>query len=71
VYNRGAMTLHALRTTVGDEKFFTILKTWAAEKAGGTGTSKQFIEVAERISGQELDRLFDAWLYQPVRPAKP
>ena len=29
VYKRGALLLHALRRTVGDEAFFTILRTWA------------------------------------------
>ena len=37
VYVRGAMTLHALRVTVGDEDFFTILKAWAARE-GATAT---------------------------------
>ena len=30
VYLRGAMTLQALREKIGDEKFFTILRTWTA-----------------------------------------
>src|SRR4051794_7182602 len=30
VYDRGAMTLQALRATVGDARFFTILRAWAA-----------------------------------------
>jgi hypothetical protein len=28
VYNRGAMTLQALREKVGDKRFFSILQTW-------------------------------------------
>ena len=31
VYKRGALTLHALRLTVGDDAFFALLKDWVAE----------------------------------------
>ena len=36
VYMRGAMTLQQLRLTVGDEKFFRILRRWAARIAVAT-----------------------------------
>jgi hypothetical protein len=62
VYGRGAMTLHALRREVGDAKFFRILKTWAAEQAGGTVTTREFIKLAERIARRDLDPLFKVWL---------
>ena len=69
VYFRGAMTLQALRTAVGDDAFFQILRTWAAEHRYGDATTAQFIALAERISGQELDELFTTWLYTPGKPA--
>ena len=62
VYGRGAMTLHALRKTVGDQKFFKILQTWAAEHAGGNVTTRQFIDTAERIAKKDLDPFFANWL---------
>jgi peptidase M1-like protein/immune inhibitor InhA-like protein len=68
VYTRGGMTLHALRLRVGDAAFFRILKTWAAAHAGGNVSTPQFIAWAERISGQQLDDLFTAWLYTPSKP---
>jgi aminopeptidase N len=71
VYYRGAMTLHALRLTVGDEKFFRILKTWAAEKRNGNATTAEFVAVAERVSGAELSALFDDWLFGKGRPEHP
>jgi aminopeptidase N len=69
VYQRGAMTLHALRVRIGDEPFFRLLKQWVSENAGGTVTTKRFIALAERVSGQQLDGLFDAWLYTPKKPS--
>ena len=57
------MTLHALRLAVGDDDFFEILQTWAADHAGGNVTTDEFIALAESISGQELDELFETWLF--------
>ena len=71
VYQRGGMTLHALRVAVGDKAFFEIVKTWAAEKRDGTATTAEFVALAERISGKQLDALFDAWLYGTKKPALP
>ena len=69
IYNRGAMTLHALRLEVGDQDFFRILKRWIASQAGGHVTTDEFIALAERVSGQQLDELFDVWLFTPEKPA--
>ncbi len=71
IYVRGAMTLHQLRVTVGDADFFSILRRWATSRAGGNVTTRQFIRLAERISGQDLDALFDVWLFTPEKPALP
>jgi hypothetical protein len=71
VYFRGAMTLQVLRTTVGDHDFFKILKVWAQSRAGDNVTTPEFIHLAEHISGQQLDDLFDTWLYTPGKPALP
>jgi aminopeptidase N len=71
VYQRGAMTLHALRMRVGDAKFFEILRTWAATYRYKHGTTAKFVALAESISGKDLDPLFNAWLYATHRPAAP
>ncbi len=71
VYARGAMTLHTLRLTVGEDAFFRILRQWAKEQAGGTVTTAEFIALAERVSGQQLDALFDTWLNTTTRPPAP
>lgn len=68
VYTRGGMTLHALRHRIGDETFFALIKKWADEHKYGNVTTDQFIALAEQMSGQQLDDLFDAWLFQPKRP---
>jgi aminopeptidase N len=69
VYNRGAMTLHALRQVVGDTTFSQILQEWAATRAGEAVTTEEFVALAEQLAGRDLDDLFQAWLYTPERPA--
>jgi aminopeptidase N len=68
-YLRGAMTLEALRQKVGSHDFFVILRTWAEQHKYGNVTTAQFIRLSERVSGQDLDALFQAWLYTPEKPA--
>jgi hypothetical protein len=63
------MTLHALRQEVGDRDFFKILRAWAASRRDGTGTTSQFKRLAERISHEQLDELFEVWLFTPGKPA--
>jgi aminopeptidase N len=71
VYLRGALTLHALRLTVGDDPFFTILRTYYDRYKYGNATTADFIALAEEISGKSLQALFDAWLYAEEVPALP
>ena len=68
VYFRGAMTLHVLRMQVGDRDFFRILQQWARKQAGGNVTTDEFIALAEHVSHQQLDELFDTWLFSTTRP---
>ena len=71
VYHRGAMTLQALRRTVGNRVFSTILRAWADENRYGTVTTQQFLDLAERVSGRQLDDLFQRWLYTSGKPSFP
>jgi aminopeptidase N len=71
VYHRGAVTLHALRLRVGDDVFFAILREWTRRFHDGNATTEDFMALAEEVSGEELDELFDVWLFQPTLPAFP
>jgi aminopeptidase N len=63
------MTLQALRREVGDATFFSILRAWYAEHRYGNVSTPEFIALAERVSGRQLDPLFSEWLYQDNKPA--
>ena len=45
-----------------------ILRSWASTNAGGNVTTAEFIALAERISGQDLDAFFTTWLFTPGKP---
>jgi aminopeptidase N len=68
VYDRGAATLQALRVKVGDRTFFRILREWYSHNRNGNVTTADFVRLAEKRSGRQLDAFFDTWLYQPVKP---
>jgi aminopeptidase N len=69
IYNRGGMTLQALREKVGDGAFFQIMRRWATEHRHGNVRTPQFIALAEQVSGMQLDQFFDVWLFQDGKPA--
>lgn len=68
VYLRGAMALHALRMEVGSVDFFRILRSWAVPRPGRPATTLNLERLAERISGEQLDGLFQAWVFAPRKP---
>ncbi|MCA9861572.1 MAG: M1 family metallopeptidase [Thermomicrobiales bacterium] len=71
VYNRGALTLEALRRTVGDATFYALLREWVDRYRGENVTTADFIALSEEMSGQELDAFFETWLYEWGLPSLP
>ena len=71
VYDRGAATLHALRRTIGDTAFFTLLRRWATQNAGESVTTADLEALAERVSGRDLTAFFDAWVDSAGKPQPP
>jgi aminopeptidase N len=61
-YERGGLTLHALRLEVGDPVFAQILQTYAAEYAGKTATTEDFIQVVNEVAGKDLTEFLHSWL---------
>ncbi|MFE6523280.1 M1 family metallopeptidase [Streptomyces sp. NPDC057794] len=72
VYWRGAMVLHKVRRTVGDERFRAILKGWAAEYRHGNADTADFTAYVERRApGKDWAGVWDDWLYGEGRPERP
>jgi aminopeptidase N len=74
VYKRGALLLQALRLRLGDEGFFSLLRTWVDRHRYGSVTSSMFESLAAELAAEPLVEFFDAWLRQrplPELPATP
>ena len=69
VYLRGAMTLQALRHRIGEDDFFTTMRSWVEEGSLGNARSNQFEDLAESVSGEDLSGFFEHWLRTGSRPA--
>ena len=68
VYKRGALTLHALRKQLGDEKFFALLKDWTCRHRHNTVDTDDFTGLAATYADESLRPLWDAWLYSTEVP---
>ncbi|GAA1716782.1 M1 family metallopeptidase [Isoptericola hypogeus] len=85
VYKRGALTLHALRLTLGDDAFFGLVRTWTERfRHGHAATADLRALVREAggdtpgggddgggATGSALDDLLDAWLERTALPGLP
>ena len=69
IYKRGALTLHALRLTLGDDTFFVMLRSWVAEHRFGTVSTELFEEHAARYGNTR--GLLGRWLHQAPLPGLP
>lgn len=69
VYWRGGMTLQALREEIGDDHFFTILRRWVSDHDDDVASTADLVALAEEVSGQQLDDLFDRWLHADRLPS--
>jgi len=68
IYKRGALTLHALRLRIGDDKFFTLLRAWTEQHHLGTATTDDFRALAATFSVGSLETFFDEWLFAAAVP---
>ena len=63
-----ASNLELFNNQVGDQRFFQILRTWAASHRNENATTAQFVALAQKVSGQDLDRFFRTWLWDESKP---
>ncbi len=71
VYLRGALVLHALRTEVGDDIFFEILRSYYESHANSVATTTDFLDVASRVAGRNVGEIIDPWLFDTTLPSLP
>ncbi|MEW2292158.1 M1 family metallopeptidase [Streptomyces sp. NPDC006743] len=72
VYDRGAMVLHKIRQTVGDDAFYGIVQGWAAAHRHGNASTADFTAYVEKKApGKDFSAIWRDWLYGEGRPAHP
>ena len=79
VYKRGALTLHALRTVLGEDVFWAVVHAWTSRHRDGVVTTEDFREIVDghadnaggRAHAREVGDLLDAWLDRAPLPDLP
>ena len=71
VYVRGALTLHALRQTVGDETFKRIMHAYYERYRDSNAGTDDFIAVARELGGAKAEAVLREWLFKAGVPAMP
>jgi aminopeptidase N len=69
VYFRGAMAVQALRNRMGAADHGRLLRAWVRRHRNGNASVDDFIALAERVAGVQLDGFFEVWLYGDEVPA--
>ena len=64
IYNKGAWTLHMLRSEIGDESFFEALRNYYEKFKYKNASTDDFKNVAEKVSGKNLSKFFEQWVYE-------
>ncbi|MEU1270915.1 M1 family metallopeptidase [Streptomyces sp. NPDC005799] len=72
VYERGAMVLHKIRETVGDDTFYDIVQGWAAAHRHGNADTADFTAYVEKSApDKNFAPIWKQWLYGEGKPAHP
>ncbi|MCI0618416.1 M1 family metallopeptidase, partial [bacterium] len=69
-YRKASWVLHMLRHVMGDSVFFRTLRTYHINPAVtyGTATTEDFRAICEKVSGFNLHRFFQQWIYESNYP---
>jgi aminopeptidase N len=67
-FQKGAWVLHMLRHVMGDQEFFTALKSYVKTYAYRSASTEDFEAVCEKKFGRSLDWFFKEWIYGTNRP---
>jgi hypothetical protein len=68
VTDKGAMILHMLRWVVGEKKFLTVMRDFAAKYAGKPASTDDFRELTEKIDGEKLTWFYSQWMDSTSAP---
>jgi aminopeptidase N len=71
VYKRGALLVHALRLTLGDDAFVELLHTWTSRYRHGSIGREELTALVVEVGGDACGALLDEWLDELSLPELP
>jgi aminopeptidase N len=72
VYQRGAMVIHKIRQTLGDDAFYDLVQGWTATHRHGNADTADFTAyVEEQAPEKDFDAIWRDWLYGEGKPERP
>lgn len=70
LYGKGPLVLHALRKDIGDNAFFTILKSYLKSFPFQPASTKNFIDLTNFVTKKDNSEFFDRYLFGTEWPKK-
>ncbi|WP_329218516.1 M1 family metallopeptidase [Streptomyces sp. NBC_01485] len=71
VYQRGAMVIHRIRQTVGDDTFYDLVQGWAAAHRHANADTAAFTAYVEKAAPDaDFDEIWSDWLYGEGKPPR-
>lgn len=67
-YQKGSWILHMLRGRMGDEAFWSGVRTYYGRHMNGNASTSDFRQAMEGASGLDLELFFQQWLYDGGNP---
>jgi aminopeptidase N len=68
VYYCSALMLDRLRARVGGRDFARLVRAWPRAQRNGNADRGEWVQFAERVTGEELSRFVHEWLTSPTTP---
>ncbi|MCB1221885.1 MAG: hypothetical protein H7A35_11260 [Planctomycetales bacterium] len=68
IYDKGASVLHMLRSIIGDELFFAVLKHYGNKHRFDFAETPDLQTSVKEVTGQNLDWFFEQWVYMAGHP---
>jgi aminopeptidase N len=65
VYGKGPLFFHEIRLLVGEARFERVLQAYYQQFRYGIAYPQDLVETIERISGQQIDALYEEWVAAP------
>lgn len=67
-YFRGALVLHTLRKTLGEDVWWKAIRHYVKSNANKSVATEDFRKAVEETTGKSMDWFFDQWLYKIGHP---